>query len=288
MKFLILGATGMAGHTVALYLKERGHLVRALTRRPFPWVEEIRGETTDFDFLKKLLEDNEYDAVINCVGILNQDAERNKYQAVLLNASLPHYLAHVTENTKIKVIHMSTDCVFSGLKGGYLENSLRDGENFYDRTKALGELENSKDLTFRNSVVGPDIRPNGIGLFNWFMQQKGPLSGYTTALWTGVTSLTLAKAMEEALKQNLSGIYNLVNNKIISKYTLLSHFNSSFRKGKILINPSENVRLDKSLKNTRTDFAFIVPSYEAMIDEMKEWVLTHKDLYPHYFSCGGF
>src|SRR5699024_1115052 len=108
---------------------------------------------------------------------------------------------------KTKIIHMSTDCVFSGKIGNYKEDSLRDGETFYDRSKALGELDNQKDLTFRNSIIGPDINENGIGLFNWFMKQEGSINGYSKAIWTGVTTLTLAKAMDSALKEDLVGIY---------------------------------------------------------------------------------
>ena len=94
---------------------------------------------------------------------------------------------------------MSTDCVFSGKTGWYSETSSRDGETFYDRSKALGELENNKDLTFRNSIIGPDLNKNGIGLFNWFMKQEGQIYGFTKAIWTGVTTLTLAKAMERCV-----------------------------------------------------------------------------------------
>jgi dTDP-4-dehydrorhamnose reductase len=96
--------------------------------------------------------------------------------------------------------------------------------------------------------------------------------------------LTLAKAMEQALRENLTGLYNLVNNETISKYELLKLFNKYMRDGQIEILPSDNLSLDKSLINNRTDFSFKVPSYEAMVAEMKEWIDNHKDLYPHYFK----
>jgi dTDP-4-dehydrorhamnose reductase len=284
MKFLILGATGMAGHTIAIYLKEQGHAVRVFTRKPFPYAEEIRGEVSDFETLREIIQKDNYDAVINCVGILNQDAERNKYLAVLLNSALPHFLSKITSEMTTRVIHMSTDCVFSGKKGNYTEDSFRDGETFYDRTKALGELENEKDLTFRNSIVGPDMKPEGIGLFNWFMKQHSPIKGYSRAMWTGVTTLTLAKAMERAAEDGLTGLYNLVNNRTISKFDLLRLFNDYFKKNKIPIEPDEHLVVDKSLVNSRTDFSFHVPSYELMIQEMKTWVDSHRELYPHYFE----
>jgi dTDP-4-dehydrorhamnose reductase len=284
MKFLVLGATGMAGHTVAIYLKEQGHDVITFSRRPFPFCENIIGDITDFKLVEDVIKKEVYNAVINCVGILNENAENNKHQAVLLNSYLPHYLSYITKNSRTKIIQMSTDCVFSGKTGNYNEKSLRDGEKFYDRSKALGELENNKDLTFRNSIIGPDMNRDGIGLFNWFMKQSGVINGYTKAIWSGVTTLTLAKAIEKATRDNLVGLYHLVNNEAISKYELLKLFNKYFKNNQLIIIKNDDVVVNKSLANNRTDFDFIVPSYEDMIKEMKEWVMNHKELYPHYFE----
>lgn len=284
MKLLILGGTGMAGHTISIYFKEAGHDVTAFSRSKVDYCKNVNGDITDFENLKKLINEGQYDAIINAIGILNQEAEDHKSNAVLLNSYLPHFLSDTTKEMKTRVVHMSTDCVFSGKTGGYSETSFRDGETFYDRSKALGELENSKDLTFRNSIIGPDMSERGIGLFNWFMKQEGQINGFTKAIWTGVTTLTLAKAMEQALKENLTGLYNLVNNETISKYELLRLFNKYMKAEQIEILPSDNLSLDKSLINNRTDFSFKVPSYEAMVAEMKEWIDNHKDLYPHYFK----
>jgi dTDP-4-dehydrorhamnose reductase len=284
MKILVLGGTGMAGHTISVYMKEAGHDITAFSRSKVDYCKNINGDITDFENLKNIINESQYDAIINAIGILNQDAEDNKSNAVLLNSYLPHFLSDTTKEMNTRVIHMSTDCVFSGKIGGYSESSLRDGETFYDRSKALGELENSNDLTFRNSIIGPDMSDQGIGLFNWFMKQEGQVNGFTKTLWTGVTTLTLAKAMEQALKENLTGLYNLVNNETISKYELLKLLNIYMKDEQIEILPSEKLSLDKSLINNRTDFSFKVPSYETMIVEMKEWIDNHKALYPHYFK----
>lgn len=284
MKVLILGGTGMAGHTISIYFKEAGHDVTAFSRSKVDYCKNVNGDITDFENLKKIINEGQYDAIINAIGILNQDAENHKSNAVLLNSYLPHFLSDTTKEMKTRLIHMSTDCVFSGKTGGYSETSFRDGETFYDRSKALGELENNKDLTFRNSIIGPDMSERGIGLFNWFMKQEGQINGFTKAIWTGVTTLTLAKAMEQALKENLTGLYNLVNNETISKYELLKLFNKYMKDEQIEVLPSDNLSLDKSLINNRTDFSFKVPGYEAMVAEMKEWIDNHKDLYPHYFK----
>ena len=282
MKFLVLGCNGMAGHTISLYLKEQGHDVMGFAQEKSKYVNSIVGDARNTEFVKEIIDDGKYDSVINCIGILNQFAENNKSLAVYLNAYFPHFLAEITSGTKTQVIHMSTDCVFSGKKGNYTEDDFKDGETFYDRSKALGELEDNKNITLRNSIVGPDINPNGIGLFNWFMKQDYPINGYTKAMWTGQTTLQLAKTMEIAAMERASGLYNTVPDKSISKYDLLKLFNKYLRNDSIQILPTEGVNLDKSLKRTRFDFNYIIPNYETMISEMAQWIIKHKDMYPHY------
>ncbi|GAA4146806.1 SDR family oxidoreductase [Sphingobacterium kyonggiense] len=283
MKILVLGASGMAGHVISLFFSEKGYDVSSLSRRPLLFLpNNIIGDVLDFPFLSKLIEVNDYDVIINCVGILNQDAEENRSRAVLINSYLPHFLVDLLKGKKGKLIHMSTDCVFAGNTGPYFENSVRDGHSFYDRSKALGEIDyDSKHLTFRNSIVGPDINNNGIGLFNWFMKQKGPIKGFSKAIWTGVTTCTLAKAMDHAISSDISGLYNLVNNDSISKFELLKLFNANFRNNDVEILPDNNLILDKSLLNSRNDFDFQVPSYLKMVQDMKEWVDNHKELYQY-------
>lgn len=283
MKILVLGCNGMAGHLISLYFKEKGHEVVGFARQQSQLLDStIIGDASDMALIKKVIEEGNYDAVINSIGLLNQFAENNKAMAVLLNGYLPHYLVELTKDTKTRILHMSTDCVFAGNDGPYYEDTLPNGASFYDRSKAMGEFNNDKDLTFRNSIIGPDVKASGIGLFNWFMKQEGPIGGFTGAIWTGVTTYTLAQAMEAALKENLTGLYNLVNNTSINKFDLCSLFNKYFRGGEVEINPNDKLQLDKTLKCTRTDFSFRVPSYEQQIKDMREWVDAHPSLYPHY------
>jgi dTDP-4-dehydrorhamnose reductase len=283
MEILVLGATGMAGHIISLYFKENGYKVTALSREPFSFCDNIIGDATDLYFLKNVVEDKIYDVIINCIGILNNNAENNQYSAVMLNSLLPRAIVEWTKKTKTKFINISTDCVFAGNTGPYTEKSIPDGTTMYDRSKALGEIVDSKNLTFRNSIIGPDMHPNGLGLFNWFMKQNNPITGYSGAIWTGVTTLTLAEAMECAINQNLTGLYHLVNEESISKYDLLELFNKCFRDNSIDIAKSNQLKLDKSLINTRNDFSFVIPTYERMIEEMKNWVMNHKDIYPAFY-----
>ena len=283
MRILVLGCNGMAGHLISLYFKERGYLVDGFARSNSEYLQKTHiGDATNLAHLGEIVLNNNYDAVINCIGLLNQFAESDKPNAVLINSYLPHYLANITKDSKTKIIHMSTDCVFAGNDGPYFEDSIPNGVTFYDRTKAIGEINNNKDLTFRNSIVGPDIKESGIGLFNWFMRQEGQIKGFTGAIWTGVTTLTLAKAMECALREKLTGLYNLVNNKSINKFELCSLFNHHFRKDELSIIPDDVLQLDKSLRSNRNDFNFKVPTYEEQIKEMREWVENHSDIYSHY------
>ena len=287
MRFLVLGSNGMAGHTISLYLYEQGYDVTTFSRSVSLTPKHIIGDALDQALLKSVLLDGNYDVVINCIGILNKACDKEPSKAVYLNGFLPHFIADTLKESYTRLIHMSTDCVFSGKNPPYYENSLRDGETLYDRTKAIGEIDDSKNLTFRNSIIGPDMKEKGIGLFNWFMKQEGTIYGYEKAIWTGVTTLTLAKAMEEAAKANLTGIYNLVSNESISKLNLLCLFNKHIRNDSINILPNTNLNIDKTLINTRKDFTFKVPSYEEMVIEMKEWIYEHRNLYPHYFKLIG-
>ncbi|MBO4915022.1 MAG: sugar nucleotide-binding protein [Oscillospiraceae bacterium] len=282
MKILVLGCNGMAGHMISLYLKERGHEVLGFARKKSELVDSVVGDAADMKLIRELVGKNKFDSVINCIGLLNQFAENNHSDAVYLNAFLPHYLASITEGTDTQIIHMSTDCVFSGEKGQYTEDDLRDGITFYDRSKALGELEDEKNLTLRNSVVGPDINEKGIGLLNWFMQQKGQVQGYAGAIWTGQTTLQLAKTMEAATHERAHGLFNMVPDSAITKLDLLRLFNKYLRGNEVEILPSDKVSLDKSLKRTRWEFDFRIPDYEQMVFELAEWMRSHKGLYPHY------
>lgn len=282
MKFLILGCNGMAGHIISLYLARQGHTVFGFDRTKSAYINSVSGNALDSTALCELVKSDNYDAVINCIGILNQFAEQNKALASYLNAYLPHFLAEITDGSDTQVIHMSTDCVFSGDKGGYTENDLRDGRTFYDRSKALGELEDNKNITLRNSIVGPDINENGIGLFNWFMKQSGEINGYTKAIWTGQTTLQLAKTMEAAAAERAAGLYNMVPENPITKYELLQLFNKYMRKGSIKITPTDSFVCDKALKRTNFDFSYTIPDYEKMVSDMAAWIFENKDMYPHY------
>lgn len=283
MKFLVLGCNGMAGHMISLYLKENGYKVDGYARMKSPCVDTVVGDARNANLIRETIERGNYSAVVNCIGILNKSAEKDHESAVFLNSYLPHFLAKVTEKMNTQVIHISTDCVFSGSRGSYTENDYPDGEFFYDRSKALGEIKNHKDVTFRMSIVGPDLNRDGIGLINWFMQQRKCVNGYKNVFWTGQTTLQLARTIENAAMQRIHGLYNMVPEDKISKYDMLVLFNKYIRRTDIEIVPEENIKIDKSLKRTNYEsFRYKIPDYEIQIKELGDWMRQHKELYLHY------
>lgn len=273
----------MAGHIISLYLQKQGHDVTGFARAQSQFIPTIIGDAANTELLRGAIQAGNYDSVINAIGLLNQFAENNHSTAILLNSFLPHFLAEVTDRTQTQIIHMSTDCVFSGKTGHYTESSQPDGYTFYDRSKAMGELTDNKNLTLRNSIVGPDIKASGIGLLNWFMQQPGPsVNGFTRAIWTGQTTLQLAKAMEQAAKQRANGLINAVPAESITKYELLKLFNRHLRGNALEIIPVDGVTADKSLIRTNFEFDYQIPDYETMVSDLADWMRAHRSLYPHY------
>jgi len=284
MRYLVLGGTGMAGHLISIYLKEKGHEVKALVRSEVDFVDCFIHDIENTSFLDEIFKENQFDVIVNAVGVLNEQAEKNPPKAIYLNSYLPQYLAQAFRDSHTKIIHLSTDCVFSGKEGGYLENSIKDGRSMYDRTKALGEIENDKDLIIRTSIVGPDLKKDGQGLFNWFMNQKDFVTGFKKVYWTGVTTLFLAKAIEFYANEIITGIIHLVNNQKISKFELLQNFNEIFKANSMLIHEDNYKKVDKSLINSRQDTKLLVPDYQTMLIDMRSWINSHKELYGHYLD----
>jgi len=284
-RVLILGSSGMLGHVINLHLRSLPQYfdVTDISRNNHLISPNIKLDVTDFNKLEEIYFNLRPDIVINCVGILNINAEKNPLSSILINSYLPHFLKKITSNCSCKVIHISTDCVFSGSKGNYSENDFRDADNFYGRTKALGEILDNKNLTIRTSVVGPEINTNGIGLFHWFSKQSGEIKGFTDVFWTGVTTLELSKSIVACLQNEITGLYHMVNTVKISKYELLLYLIAEFPKTSIKnLEKNSDFSYDKSLINSRNDLPYKVPSYEEMIKDMKLWIIKHPEIYPHY------
>lgn len=287
MRIIVFGANGMAGHMVALYLQEQGHEVTGFVKRKNDMFPCIEGNAMDTKLVKEILAgggggEYNYDIIINCIGILNKAVDAKLAEGIYINSVLPHLLEECVSGTKTRVIHISSDCVFSGNTGHYRENSHPDAESYYGRTKALGELGDGNNLTIRTSIVGPELKKDGIGLFHWFMSQTGFVNGFTEVIWSGVTTLELAKAIDSAMKQGLTGLYHLVNNTVISKYELLCLFNRYLNENRTVIHQNGSFINDKSLEDTRLELQHKIPSYEVMVQELAVWMQKHPWLYAQY------
>ena len=284
-KILIIGSKGMAGHVIYYFLKENtSYDIVDIARDDSFFEPSYKFDITDFDKLASTLSAEQPDIVINCIGILNKDAEDHPDKAILLNSYLPHFLASKGEQSGFRLIHISTDCVFNGRKGNYSENSVKDGIGFYAESKALGEVVYKNNLTLRTSIIGPELKLTGIGLFDWFMKQSGDVKGYVNAIWSGVTTLELSKAILEAIKQELKGLHHLVNETSINKFDLLILFKKIFSKDDLCIVPFEDYIVDKSLIISNRDFNYKVPGYGQMLIELKDWIQLHTHLYANSLS----
>jgi len=278
MKIAVLGAGGMAGHVIYQHLMESGY-------NCVPYYHNKRKHGFKFDAedaqqIYDLVYKYDYAYIINCIGVLIKESEENPEKAILVNALFPKILERYARTTGIKIIHISTDCVFSGAKGSYEEDSAKDGLDTYAKTKALGEINNSKDLTIRTSIIGPELKNNGTGLFDWFMKQKASAKGFADHFWTGVTTLELAKAVEYFLKNSIAGLVHLTNSTKISKYELLNLINEYRPGSRIRIEKTVTGQpIDKSLICTRKDFDYRVPDYQKMIIELFEYIEKHMQLY---------
>ena len=272
MKIIVLGCTGVVGYAVALYFKETGHVV----------YDNYDASIYDKDQLKKAIEGVRPDAIINCTAIVNQAAEEDKAGAAYLNAYLPHLLETLTAGTNTVVVHRSTDCIFSGAKGQYVLEDWPDAKSFYARTKAVGELNNDKDITIRVSLIGPAQDENDGSLLNWFLNQKGEVKGFANAIWTGLTTLEYAKTIERLLNQNAHGVFQAAPKSAISKYELISIFEKYFPGGRTIVRV-ENNRVDKSLVPYWANYDIEIKDYEEQVVEMKDWIEKHPDHYPAYY-----
>ena len=281
-KVLLFGATGMAGHIAYYYLRNTGRydITNVVFRTPLT-NDSIIVDVTDRNAVTEVVRRVRPELILNCVGVLIKGSKEHPDNAILINAYFPHLLKKLADEVGAKLIHISTDCVFSGKRGNYTEDDFRDADDVYGRSKALGEVINDKDLTIRTSIIGPELKKNGEGLFHWFMTQIGKVNGFKTAIWGGVTTLELAKAIDYAIAQNKTGLIQLSNGIGISKYDLLNLFKKIWHKQDVEILPFDGNGVNKSIaKSERFDYE--VPDYEQMLQELYDWMNVHRELYAQY------
>jgi len=283
-KVIILGSGGLIGHQVFNYLNDTGNYELHNISQSYKVSSETvlidaRDEKKLFDSITSISPNY----IINCIGILINGSEADPENAIYLNSYMPHRLVKLSDRINAKLIHISTDCVFSGdKKEPYIETDEKDGRSIYARTKGLGEVINDKHLTIRTSVIGPELKNDrDEELFHWFMSQSGEISGYTKAIWSGVTSIELAKAVKWSIDKNITGLYHITNNSSISKYNLLKLL-KKYTKKNIIIKPYDCKDVDKSFIDTRLLLDYEIPSYERMVSDMVDLILKNRSLYSQY------
>lgn len=278
-KVLVLGSTGMFGHVMCQVIHEQtNHSLYNISFRNKLNENTIICDVTQTIKLQETLKELKPDIIINCVGVLIKGSQSNPSNAIFINGYLPNLLSEICQSLNAKLIHISTDCVFSGKKGNYLETDFRDADDVYGRSKALGEINNDRDLTIRTSIIGPEIKSQGEGLLHWFLNQRKPINGYSNAYWSGVTTLELAKGVVNALEKELTGLIHFTNETSINKYELLNLFKTTFDTP-VEIKNSNGKKINKTLKTIRQDWNYKVPKYEVMIQDMKFQMEKHSSLY---------
>jgi dTDP-4-dehydrorhamnose reductase len=260
LRVLVLGATGMLGHKVWQLFRRRFDAyagVRDAERYAhtglFDGGRVAAGvRAGEFASVERAIADARPDVIVNCIGIVKQlKAAGDAVPSITINALFPHQLAEVGRTIGARVIHISTDCVFLGSRGGYTEQDVPDAEDLYGRTKLLGEVAGPGCLTVRTSIVGRELSAT-TGLLEWFLAQQGNrIRGYTTATFSGLTTSALAELLGDVIEHHpaLSGLYHVASAPI-SKYDLLVKFNQAFR-ASIAIEPSDEVRIDRTLDGSR-------------------------------------
>jgi dTDP-4-dehydrorhamnose reductase len=269
MKVLVIGSNGMAGHVITNYLKQQNYNVHTVARSNADFHLDIENVLDVKHFFNSL---NRYDYIINCIGLLVKDSIDRPDRAAIINSWFPHYVEHVLKNTDTKLIHLSTDCVFDGKKGEYTEEDVHTEMNAYGSSKSLGEVNNNKDVTFRMSIIGPEIKSNGTGLFSWVINNtSNELQGWDNAWWNGITTLQLAKCIDQYMQTpKITGIYHLVNNdNKINKYDLLCKINEIFSLNKTIMQTQGPKPVNKILIDTRRSLEFNIPNYDIMLNELK-------------------
>jgi dTDP-4-dehydrorhamnose reductase len=278
-KVLILGSSGQLGSMIYKYFStlnkyEMYDVCRTPVNPNTKWIniETYRPE------LRKYIAEIEPDIIINAVGVLVKESEIDPERALWLNTCLPNWLEYLTKYTtalhRTKVVQLSTNCIFHGAKGPYKDTDEPDGIG-----KALGELVNDKDLTIRTSTIGPAIKKDSTGLFEWFMAQgaKGcstEVPGYSEVYWNGISSLCLAQNLDKMLDADISGLYQLAPNYSISKYRLLKLLAVLWNRTEITVVPYHTEKEEKTLINSyRDNFTPVFPkSYSEMFTEMKSFM----------------
>lgn len=294
MRILVLGGTGMLGHKLVQRLSAQHDVWTTVrgSRQSFARYGLLNEDSilagvdaADVDSLVRALAEARPHVAINCIGVIKQAAAaKDPIRCIGINALFPHRLAGLCRTAQCRLIHISTDCVFSGRKGTYCETDAADADDLYGKTKSLGEIVDTGSLTLRTSIIGRELS-SSTGLVEWFLSRcPGTVPGYVRAYFSGLTTAALAGVVNTVVTAHpdLSGLYHVASERI-SKFNLLSALRE--RAGlQVYITPEDTVAVDRSLDGGRfiTTTGIRIPTWQAMIDEMAcdptpydHWRTTH-------------
>jgi len=286
MRCLILGGTGMLGHQLLQSWSER-HEVRATLRGPladyrryglFTADNTIDGvDVSDKQRVLSVLREYRPDAVINAVGIIKQSpAKRDAALCMEINAGFPHQLRTYCEVLGIRMVQISTDCVFNGLSGGYTERDTPNAMDLYGKSKAIGEVTAAPCITLRTSIIGLELETRR-SLVEWFLSQRGTIRGFTRAIYTGLTTIEIARVIERLLVDHprMSGLWQVASEPI-SKFELLNTLARCLGRDDIRIEPELKFSCDRSLNGDafKNETQYEPPSWQQMLTELASQIKT--------------
>lgn len=283
MRILILGATGMLGYSLFHSLATTGkYEVHGTARKAADYAQFLSAvsegkvhdgiEVKDQEALARVFKTVMPQVVLNCVGVIKQlDASKLPVESVQLNALLPHQLAGLCNDIGARLVHFSTDCVFSGKKGLYLESDTPDACDLYGRSKLLGEVDYAPHLTLRTSIIGHELGTYH-SLVDWFLSQQGEVRGYTKAVFSGLPTIEIARVLDEYIlpQPELTGLYHLSVDPI-DKCTLLEQVKALYGK-ELTINTYADFAIDRSLISDRFrhDAGYVAPPWPTLLARMHE------------------
>ncbi|HVF56487.1 MAG TPA: SDR family oxidoreductase [Pyrinomonadaceae bacterium] len=294
MRVLILGGSGMLGHklwqnfsgrfdTYATFRQSAAQYARSGLFDSARSLGHVSAQ--DFDSVTRALAEVRPRVVVNCIGIVKQDAAaKDPFMSISVNALFPHRLAGLCRATGARLVHISTDCVFAGRRGNYSERDASDAEDLYGRTKLLGEVEAEGALTIRTSMIGRELA-GAHGLVEWFLSQEGQrVRGFRRAVFSGFTTGALADIIADVIVEHaeLHGVWNVAAEPI-NKFDLLSLVREIYRLD-VEIEPDDTFVCDRSLDAARFRAAtgFTPPTWAEMIERMRRDTTPYEELRRNY------
>ena len=277
IKVLIFGSSGMLGSEIYRFLERSNKYElftvnrRKIYHKDLPNHFNLENFTCD-DAIDKIIDVISPNFVINCSGAIKQQISNLDHDIVLpINSIFPNLLSKLSKKSNFKLIHFSTDCVFSGEKGNYLESDPCDVNDLYGLSKFLGEVQNENSLTLRTSIIGHGLSPNK-SLIDWFLEQKDEVKGFSKAVFSGLPTIEIANILDSKILGDdfKGGLYNL-SAEPISKYDLLCLVKERYKKNILIINDTD-ILINRSLNSEkfRDDFSYCPPSWNELIKKMHD------------------